>query len=346
MKKKAWARTATRAGALAAGLLLFLGSGAQAAELVSSDNSTGVDGAQVLLPLQAPLDLCGDHINVGGEATAECLPGGGATAVFGPGAIADMHSHDNAGIVNGLQVQVPAQIPVNACGIAATAFGTAHASCAGSATAVLGTGHATPTMDSRDNEGILNGVQLLAPIQVPVNVCGLAVSGFGTADASCAGAATAAKSETTGMRTGDNHGIGNGNQFAVPVQVPINVCGNAVAALGDAAADCRGDGGASASRDTGKARRANALPQFAPVANLPLLGGSGAQSSPGSENRSAASSEHADVVPSLVSEGNHLLGEGDQLLVPIQGPSTVEGLVIGLGGTAGAASLGGATAVS
>lgn len=343
MKKKAWARTATRASALAAGLLLFLGSGAHAAELVSSDNSTGVDGGQVLLPLQAPLDLCGDRVNVGGEATADCAPTGGARALFGPGAIAAMHSHDNAGIVNGLQVQVPAQIPVNACGIAATAFGTAHASCAGSANAVLGADHVAPTMDTRGNEGILNGVQLLAPVQVPVNVCGLAVSGFGTADASCSGAATATRGETVGMRTGDNHGIGNGNQFAVPVQVPINVCGNAVAALGDATADCHGD---SVSTARAEAPRANALPQVAPVANLPLLGGSGEKSTAGSVHQSAAPSEHADVIASLVSEGNYLLGEGNELLVPIQGPTNVEGLAIGLGGTAGTASLGGATAVS
>ncbi|GIG64328.1 chaplin family protein [Phytomonospora endophytica] len=345
MNKKTWARTVTRAGALAAGLLLFLGSGAQAAELVTSENSTGVDGGQVLLPLQAPLDLCGDHLNVGGEATAECSPDGGARALIGPGGIADMHSNDNAGIVNGLQIQAPAQVPVNACGIAATAFGTAHAACAGSADAVLGTGAetVTPTMDTRDNEGILNGTQLLAPIQVPVNVCGIAVSGLGNAHASCAGSATATRGATVGMSTGDNHGVGNGDQFAVPVQVPVNVCGNAVAALGDASADCEGDGDF---HTMGTAPRANALPQVAPAANLPLLGGSGEKSAAGSVHQSAASSERADVLPSLVSEGNHLLGEGDELLVPLQGPSNVEGLVIGLGSTAGAASLGGATAVS
>jgi hypothetical protein len=41
-----------------------------------------------------------------------------------------------------------------------------------------------------------------------------------------------------------NVGILNGNQIYMPIQIPINVCGNAIGILGNAAASC--EGGASA----------------------------------------------------------------------------------------------------
>jgi hypothetical protein len=40
--------------------------------------------------------------------------------------------------------------------------------------------------------------------------------------------------------TGFNSGFANGNQFSNTVQVPINVCGNAIAVLGFASANCTG----------------------------------------------------------------------------------------------------------
>jgi hypothetical protein len=41
-----------------------------------------------------------------------------------------------------------------------------------------------------------------------------------------------------------NVGILNGNQIYMPIQIPINICGNAIGILGNAAASC--EGGASA----------------------------------------------------------------------------------------------------
>ena len=52
-----------------------------------------------------------------------------------------------------------------------------------------------------------------------------------------------------GMVSAGNSGVLNGNQVFLPVQVPINVCGNAVALLiGFAAAQC--EGGAEANIDS------------------------------------------------------------------------------------------------
>ncbi len=37
-----------------------------------------------------------------------------------------------------------------------------------------------------------------------------------------------------------NAGILNGNQIYMPIQIPINVCGNAIGILGNAQASCEG----------------------------------------------------------------------------------------------------------
>ncbi|MBB5872255.1 hypothetical protein F4553_005689 [Allocatelliglobosispora scoriae] len=111
---------------------------------------------------------------------------------------------------------------------------------------------APASMDSFLNVGIANGIQAYAPIQVPVNACGIAVGLLGTATASCTGSATA----TMGgggwggwsgfgeggidMNSDLNIGIANGIQAAVPVEVPVNACGIAVGILGEAQAACDG----------------------------------------------------------------------------------------------------------
>jgi ChpA-C len=39
---------------------------------------------------------------------------------------------------------------------------------------------------------------------------------------------------------GGNGGVLSGNQFIVPVSIPVNICGNSVAVLGFGRAGCRG----------------------------------------------------------------------------------------------------------
>ena len=48
--------------------------------------------------------------------------------------------------------------------------------------------------------------------------------------------------------TSGNAGVGNGTQVVAPVQVPVNVCGNAIAVVGAAAARCQGGGRAGTPR--------------------------------------------------------------------------------------------------
>jgi hypothetical protein len=129
----------------------------------------------------------------------------------------------------------------------------AGAVAAGAVMLSSGTAHADP-ITTVDNNGILNGNQAVVPVEVPVNVCGNAVAVAGLSGAGCDGGAAANISERGGVAedllTTGNGGIGNGNQAKVPVQVPVNACGNAVSAVvGAAGAGC--EGGADADQGSG-----------------------------------------------------------------------------------------------
>jgi len=134
-----------------------------------------------------------------------------------------MISWDNDGIANGTQVAVPIQVPVNVCGTgvgAVLGLGTGSALCSnGAAHDVNVDGDQDPQywaaadqkqakkakkakhesartegawMVTGDNDGILNGTQVYAPIQVPVNICGTGVGalvGFGAGSAACSNGA-------------------------------------------------------------------------------------------------------------------------------------------------------------
>jgi len=117
------------------------------------------------------------------------------------------------------------------------------------------------------NAGLLNGNQTSVSVRVPVNVSNnaLAIGGFasahgnGDSSADAAGASMGshkgkhhkgggAMSNGSGgamsnggggnWSSGPNAGVLNGNQTAISVDVPITVCGNAIAIFGFASASC------------------------------------------------------------------------------------------------------------
>jgi hypothetical protein len=98
-----------------------------------------------------------------------------------------------------------------------------------------------------DNDGVLNGNQILADVDIPVDVCGNAVGVLGDAAVTPCDVGDDWGGDDEGFgawRTGDNGGLGSGNQVFLPIDVPIDVCGNSIAALGDTFASCRqGDDG-------------------------------------------------------------------------------------------------------
>src|SRR5207248_2661624 len=89
---------------------------------------------------------------------------------------------DNFGVLGGNQVQAPIQAPMSITGNAIGLLGSASAS--GSAGAGA-SGGASGAGSTGDNFGIGSGNQVTPVINVPVDVCGNAVSLLGTAEAAC-----------------------------------------------------------------------------------------------------------------------------------------------------------------
>jgi hypothetical protein len=205
----------------------------------SSDNNGIANGTQFYLPFDAPLNIVGNSDALLGHSNAA---GVGVNGRRTEGHHVDQDSSDNNGILNGTQIYAPVNIPINICGNAFSLLGhaNAHAACAnGGRWQIEGV-----RQNSSGNNGIANGTQIYAPFSMPVNLAGNSDALLGHSNA----AAVAHNESGHGgidQDSSDNNGILNGTQFAAPVNIPINVCGNALGILGEAnaAAACSNGGG-------------------------------------------------------------------------------------------------------
>ncbi|MCW6007093.1 chaplin [Micromonospora sp. CPCC 205371] len=229
----------------------------------SWDNDGVLNGNQAYVPIQIPVNVCGNGVGVVGVGvgiSGACVNGAAhdieesarAESSRTEGAL--QFSGDNDGVLNGNQIYVPIQVPVNICG---NGVGVVGVGVGLSGACFNGAAHdidddrksrkgkeSSRTEDalqfSGDNDGVLNGNQIYVPIQVPINICGNGVGvvgvGLGVSGACFNGAAhdieESERTEGLAQISGDNDGVLNGNQIAVPIQVPINVCGNGVGVVG------------------------------------------------------------------------------------------------------------------
>ncbi|BET51124.1 LAXTG-anchored chaplin ChpC [Kitasatospora aureofaciens] len=134
-----------------------------------------------------------------------------------------------------------------ATGVIAAAGGTAHAD-----SGAHGSSSGSP--------GVLSGNTVQAPVHVPVNVCGNTVDVVGVLNPamgnSCAnkgGGAAGGHGDSdsggyggsgshdgshggggshAGGHASDSPGVGSGNHVEVPIDVPVNVCGNSIDVIG------------------------------------------------------------------------------------------------------------------
>ncbi|WP_028646672.1 hypothetical protein [Nocardiopsis sp. CNT312] len=92
------------------------------------------------------------------------------------------------------------------------------------------------------NGSLLGGNQLVAELDVPVNVAGNAVGAvLGTAGASATGSDAIVRQSADYVATSGNGSLLGGNQLVAELDVPVNVAGNAVGAvLGTAGASATG----------------------------------------------------------------------------------------------------------
>ncbi|MFF6993995.1 chaplin family protein [Streptomyces sp. NPDC008313] len=100
-----------------------------------------------------------------------------------------------------------------------------------------------------DSPGVLSGNTVQAPVHVPVNVCGNTVNvigllnpavgntcvnrgGHGGAHGGGSHGDSHGGGSHAGGHTSGSPGVGSGNHVQVPVDVPVNVCGNSVNVVG------------------------------------------------------------------------------------------------------------------
>jgi hypothetical protein len=239
---KTWVRKTLSVGVLAAGALLLAPAAAQAdVNQDSYDNNGILNGTQLVAPINVPVSVVGNAIGVAGEANAA----GGVHNWLESGRGVDQDSYDNNGIANGTQAYLPINVPVSVVGNAVGVLGEANA-----AGAVVN-GRKTeskkhhkggdwdgPNQTSYDNNGILNGTQLYAPVDIPINVCGNSLGLFGEANAACVvfngkGHRHHRESGKVDQDSYDNNGIANGTQIYAPLSLPVNLAGNAIGILGE-----------------------------------------------------------------------------------------------------------------
>jgi hypothetical protein len=217
----------------------------------TSGRSSVIGGNQVVAPVTAPINICGNSVALIGEAFSGCrggavIKGGhggngysGNASRRGSGAGGN-YTDGRFGAGSGNQVVAPINLPIQACG---NAVGNGHASCPGGISAPpAGRSGGAGGNRTSGRSSVLGGNQVVAPVTAPINVCGNAVALIGEAFAGCRGGASVKGGGGRGAggnRTDGRHSILGGNQIVAPITAPINACGNAVAVLGDAAADVR-----------------------------------------------------------------------------------------------------------
>ncbi|MEU8251992.1 chaplin family protein [Nonomuraea sp. NPDC048916] len=205
-----------------------------------TDGRFGVgSGNQVIAPISLPITACGNAV---GNAPAGCKGGSSVENRGGGSGAGGNTTSGRSGVLAGNQVVAPITAPINVCGNAVAAFGEAFAGCRGGASVQNG-GRGAGGNTTSGRSGVLAGNQVVAPITAPINACGNAVAALGLAEAHCKGGASVSPQQGVGgggNTTSGRSGVLAGNQVVAPITAPINVCGNAVAVLGDAAAGCLG----------------------------------------------------------------------------------------------------------
>ena len=237
---RTWARWTAKAAMFTAS---FVAAGAGTVGIANAGTTSGNNsiggGNQVSVPISIPVNVCGNAVALLGGSFAFCE--GGASVSHGSGGGASSTTSGNRSILGGNQVKAPVSVPVNVCGNAVAVLGHALGFCKGGASVSHGSAGWGGSADKTSgNESIGGGNQVKAPVSIPVNICGNAVNGL----AHCAGGAsvgtTGWSSGSAGPQTSGNESILGGNQVSIPVKVPVDICGNAVAVLGGAFAACEG----------------------------------------------------------------------------------------------------------
>ena len=152
-----------------------------------TDGSGGVaSGNQIIIPVDAAVDACGNAVAVGGISEAECVEVVETLeeeAGDAPGTLAE--TDGSGGVASGNQIVVPVDAAVDICGNSVALLGSSTAKC----TTVINIIHAAPENEgdvtTDGSGGVASGNQVVVPVDAAVDICGNAVSVLGMAEAGC-----------------------------------------------------------------------------------------------------------------------------------------------------------------
>jgi hypothetical protein len=201
----------------------------------SGDNNGILNGTQIYLPIDLTNNVAGIGVGVLGEGNGQgaAVDTESARVEHGNKKV-KQDSSDNNGILNGTQVYLPIDVVNNVAGVGLGILGEGN----GAGAAV--SGHQTESgkakkvsQDSSDNNGILNGTQVYAPIDVTNNVAGIGLGILGEGNGAGAAVDGGHSTEGADQASSDNNGILNGTQIIAPIDVDNNICGIGVGILGE-----------------------------------------------------------------------------------------------------------------
>jgi hypothetical protein len=220
------------------------GSKSGSSATASTSHSGGIlSGNTIQAPVNVPLEVCGNQaVAIGLKNTVHgttCpAPGSGNGAgTTGGGAKATAVTDHSGGILSGNIIQAPVNVPVNACGNQANVIAAKDkltgSNCSTNPTGSDSYGGSSATAVVLHSGGLGSGNTIQTPINVPVNACGnqANVIGLANRDGGSDCVNEAGKSTATSF-TAYSGGIAAGNSAQVPINVPVNACGNQVNVIG------------------------------------------------------------------------------------------------------------------
>src|SRR5690625_1387695 len=158
-----------------------------------TDGSGGVAaGNQILIPVDATIDACGNSVAVGGVSEAECVEVVEKLEDEVGGEASDTLSTDGSGgVASGNQINVPVDAAIDICGNSVAVLGLAESQC----NTVINVIQASDDNEGADTDsggsstdgsgGVAAGNQVDVPVNAAVDICGNAISVLGVAEAQC-----------------------------------------------------------------------------------------------------------------------------------------------------------------
>ncbi|WP_150240157.1 chaplin [Nocardiopsis quinghaiensis] len=152
----------------------------------TTDGSGGVaSGNQIIVPVDAAIDACGNAASVGGISKSECVEV--VEALEKESADEPRTTTDGSGgVASGNQIIVPVDAAINVCGNSVAILGGSSSKCTTIINVIQGSSENEGGDVSTDGSGgIGSGNQVVVPVDAAVDICGNAVSVLGLSEASC-----------------------------------------------------------------------------------------------------------------------------------------------------------------